>query len=122
MTMQRERNMRAIAAAKALESQIRVAVLADYPRLCGWLARRDAIRRTGPRHDDWSWDMSVRGRARQARWFLRNAVTVAAARISEVYGLGAGAEWATRHGFEPSADTDARAAAQTLASLARFRK
>jgi len=121
MTTQRERDMRAITAAQELESRIRMAVLADYPRLCGWLARREAIRRTGPRRDDWAWDMSIRGRARQSRRFLRTAISVAASRISEVYGLGAGAEWATRHGFDLLADTDARASAQTLASLARLR-
>lgn len=115
---QREADLAAIEAAQELERRIRDAVTADRPDLRHYLMRLSAIVRTGPGEDDWRWDGSVRGRARRAREFLREAVGVAAARISEAYGLGAGSEWAERH-FGVAGDERA-AEAQVLESLRRL--
>ena len=46
---------------------------------------------------------------------------MAASRISETYGLGAGAEWAARHGLIMGRDPDTMAQGQVLASLAAAR-
>lgn len=119
MTRQ-DRDRSAVAAAKALEKRLMIAIESDYPGLRGWLMRRDAIRRIGPLEDDWRWDCSLRGRATQARRFLREAIQVAAARVSERHGLGAGSEWAARH-FGCDGD-ERRAEAQVLASLASVRQ
>lgn len=107
--MSKETDSAAIETAEDLERRIIVAVQKDYPSLRGYLMRRAAIIRTGSGVDDWRWDSSLRGRARRARKFLREAVSVAAGRISEAYGLGTGSEWARLH-FGPAARGDERAA------------
>ena len=96
-TTPRDRDNAVIIEAAKLESSIEQAIRADYPALTGWRMRREAIIRTGSGQDDWRWDESRRGKARQARRFLSSAVQVAAARISECYGLGLGSDWAERH-------------------------
>ena len=118
MSARRERDLAAIEAARDLELRLTDAVRVDYPDLCAWAMRRSAIRRTGPGPDDWVWDGSVSGRARRARRYLAEAATLAARRISEAYGLGAGGAWAAKHGLgEAVSDPDRWAAAQVRASL-----
>jgi len=97
MTMSATRDEQAIRDARLLQSRIRAAVDVDYPGLCGWAMRLDPIRRTGTGEDDWAWDGSARAKAKRARKFLTEAVAVAARRISQAYGLGAGSEWARKH-------------------------
>ncbi len=118
MSSPRERAEQTIATAAALAGRIAAAVEADYPDLWGWRMRLAPIRRTGPGPDDWRWDRSQRARVRRAEAFLREAVGVAASRISEAYGLGAGAAWAIRHGLPLRADPDSASAAAVLASVA----
>ena len=62
-----------------------------------------------------------RGRARevaqQAQCWCRDAPGVAASRISEVYGVGAGSEWLVSLGLAPRGGVEARATAQLARSL-----
>lgn len=93
---QREKDLQDIDRARDLEQRLTETVREDFPDLCGWAMRREAIVRTGPGAQDWRWDGSVRGRAKRARQYIEQAVGVAASRISQAYGLGAGSEWAAR--------------------------
>jgi hypothetical protein len=112
-------------ASAVLEDRIAAAVRCDYPDLCGWHRHRPAIHRvvrTGPRADDWRWGAYRSAAAESAalrRW-IAEAPGRAAGRISEAYGLGAGSEWAARHGFV-SDRAESRAEAQVLASLRAVR-
>lgn len=77
--------------------------------------------RTGDGEDDWRWG-AYRSAAQECaalRRYLGRAATVACRRISEAYGLGAGAEFAARHGLLAE-DPDHVARAQVLDSLARL--
>jgi hypothetical protein len=113
----REQKMASIAAAKSLDEKI-TAAMTDYPQLCGWRLRREAIKRTGPGEDHWIWTDDVRLKAKRAEYFLSNAVQFAAARISEAYGLGVGTEWAQKHfgvyGDEAKAETQVLAIMSSL--------
>jgi hypothetical protein len=113
-------------ASAVLEHRIAAAVRCDYPDLCGWRRHRPAsyrVVRTGPRADDWRWGAYRSAAAESAalrRW-IAEAPGRAAGRISEAYGLGAGSEWAARHGFVAGPPSDSRAEAQVLASLRAVR-
>ena len=91
-----ERDRDAVSAALVLQERIRAAVRADYPELMGYL-------------------MPMPLKCRRARQVLREAVGVAASRISEAYGLGEGTKWAHRH-FGAAGD-ERIAEAQVLASI-----
>lgn len=111
---------RLLAEARELQAAIDRAMQADYPALCGWkLPLRDRYRWVGGRDTgDWRAYRSAGEHARALRRYLDRVVHVAASRISEAYGLGAGAEWVERHKLASRHDSDVRAAAQTRASLA----
>jgi hypothetical protein len=111
------RRDRLLGQARQLEAAIDRA-MQDYPGLWSWkLPLRDRYR-WDRAADGWRAYRSAGQHARALRRYLDRAVHVAASRISEAYGLGQGAEWMARHGLDSNHDSDARAAAQTRASVA----
>lgn len=103
---ERARALRATLRTQATELADRVtnAVRSDYPDLTGWALRcpsHQKIIRTGSGEDDWRWGAyrSAQEECAALRRYIERVTTVAARRISEAYGLGAGDEWARRHGL-----------------------
>lgn len=95
------------AAVEAMATRIDAAMSA-YPDLLGW-------RMHPPAWNYWrdgGWRADRRGLLRAQATYLARAVTVAASRISEAYGLGAGSAWAERH-FGAGGDERAAIAGHT---------
>lgn len=98
MTAKTNREKLTLLVEQASELDRRIAAaMSEYPGLYGWRLRLSAIKRTGPGEGDWIWTNDIRLQAKRARYFLREAVAVAASRISEAYGMGLGEDWAMRH-------------------------
>lgn len=102
--------------AKALDTAITAAVRADYPDLCGFALRVPGPYRWDARadHGDGGWRAwrSQRERKAALRRYLDRAVSVAAGRISECYGIGLGSAWAARHFGATPAGVETAATAQ----------
>lgn len=92
------------AAVSALDAAVEQAVRKDYPQLCGWRVNVCMYR------------TKRRSLADAARLWSRNVVHVAASRISEAYGLGAGSDWLGIP-FVAGQSVDSVAAGQVVKSL-----
>lgn len=119
MTKSEERN-ELRRAARELDRRITAAVTADYPNLYGYALRVPAYTEIVATGEEWQWRSyrSASAEIRALRSYMGRATHVAASRISQAYGQGAGAAWADRHGLASPGDSDALARASAVASLA----